>query len=161
MAGKRTSEKPQSSRSFGQGWPLCAALILVLAAGQDCRSQEFAVRLLDFRNGYGIKNHSIWLQGYDESGALIRIERRTDVEGVALFRPRGNLRGEVAVSATDLRCGGSAVFTTDQLQNGVVERANCKARKQFQIPVLQPGKVILLGRPRPVWERILAPLERE
>jgi len=161
MAGKRSSQKPQPRKSPGHGWPFWAALILVLAAGQDCRSQEFTVRLLDLRNGHGIKNHSVWLQGYDENGALIKIEQRTDAEGVALFRPRGKLRGEVAVSATDLWCGGSAVFTTDQLPNGVVGKTICKARKPFQIPSPQPGKVILLGRPMPVWARILAPLERE
>jgi hypothetical protein len=161
MAREKTSQKSKPCRSCGQGWLLWAALLLVLAAGQDCRSQEFAVRLLDFRNEHGIKNHSIWLQGYDESGALVKIEQRTNAEGVALFRPGGKLKGEVAVSATDLWCGGSALFTTDQLQNGVVERGNCKTRKPLQIPSPQPGKVILLGRAMPVWARILAPLARE
>ena len=161
MAGKRTSWKLPSRKSFGQGWPLWAALILVLAAGQNCRSQEFAVRLLDLRNGHGIRNHSVWLQGYDENGALIKIEQRTDAEGVTLFRPLGKLRGAVAVSAPGLWCGGSAIFTTDQLQNGVVGKTICKAGKSFPIPSPQPGKVILLGRPMPIWAKILAPLERE
>jgi hypothetical protein len=112
-----------------------------------------------------MKNHSIWLQGYDENRALIRIEQGTDAEGVALFRLRAKLMGKVAVSATDVWCGGFAVVTTDQLQSGVVEKGTCKARKQFQIPSPQPGKVILLARPWPLWARILypilAPLERE
>jgi len=161
IAGKPDPPERKIRQSFGQGWRLCVACILVLTAGQYCHSQEFTVRLLDFRSGHGIKNHSIWLQAYDENGALIKIEQRTDREGIAVFRPSGKLRGKVAVSATDVWCVGQTEVTTAQLQTGVVEVTIGKAQKKFHVPSLRPGEIILPCRPVPLWAKILAPLERE
>jgi hypothetical protein len=141
---------------------LCVlALCAVIPAG-FCRAEELRVRLINTKNGEGMKGYQFWLLlGRRDLGpSRPALDATTGSDGVAIFQLPSPAPQEVTVGSSDGRIYHCSDFwknnypTQQVLLEGVTLPLRCEVSEKVKAKVqAKPGEIVLFARPLRWYER--------
>ncbi len=147
------------------------ALLFVLFATPQCAAEDISVRLLDARNGRPYAHRLIVLAFHRVPSYVVEdipgsapLKAETNNDGIASFHvpdgsprfvevlPQGNLGLCSDLPPVELR----TIITSGLVSHcSAATGCHCKVAKSISTLVLTPGQVVLLARPRGIWQRLL------
>ena len=166
--------RPSDTRGWGMRRrlrPLTSVLLVLI--GPVCIAQAIKIRVVDVRNKHPLPNLHVTLSLlFDKNEKLPPnynpvLRGETDSDGEAQFglpQPApAHFSTWVESPGEHWWVGGPAsVETRDVIERGIVgSRPGPWSNKQVTSLKATPGEIIILARPWNLFERILAPLERE